>query len=122
MFADARIQHTRRNNGIPVGPRAPDRAGPAAPTAATGGVNMRAFQDHVLPYDPGAAATVWLMYLAAALVYFSPTVIAFIRNVEHRWLLYFCNLLLGFTGIGWAYCLYCAIFAETEHGKLPTTA
>jgi hypothetical protein len=67
--------------------------------------------------------TVWLAYLVAALVYCSPMIIAFVRNVEYKWPLYFGNLLLGFTGIGWAYCLFYAIFGDKEKAtKTPSVA
>ncbi|NVN88674.1 MAG: superinfection immunity protein [Rhodopseudomonas sp.] len=85
---------------------------------------MFTYQVQSMPYDPSASMTVWLMYLVAVVVYFSPIAIAFVRNVKHRWLLYFCNLLLGFTGIAWVYCLFSAIFGDKEGatGKLPAAA
>ena len=54
---------------------------------------------HSIPYNPNTPATVWLMYLLSALLYCSPILIAFYRNVDHKWWLYFTNLFLGFTGI-----------------------
>ncbi|ABE38239.1 superinfection immunity protein [Rhodopseudomonas pseudopalustris] len=68
-----------------------------------------------LPYDANMPAIVWALYLVAAVLYCSPMTIGFIRNVEYKWPLYFGNLLAGWTGIGWAYCLYYAIFADREH-------
>jgi hypothetical protein len=68
-----------------------------------------------LPYDANTPLIVWAIYLLFAVLYCSPMMIGFIRNVEYKWPLYFGNLLLGWTGIGWAYALYYAIFADREH-------
>jgi ABC-type transport system involved in cytochrome c biogenesis permease component len=73
---------------------------------------MFGHHEYSLPFSAAAPTTVWLVYLAAVLVYCSPMIIAFLRNVEYKWPLYFASLLLGWTGIGWAYCLYYAIFAD----------
>lgn len=78
---------------------------------------------HSIPYNPNTPATVWLMYLLTALLYCSPILIAFYRNVEHKWWLYFTNLFLGFTGIAWVACLYYAIFSgRTDAGTHSATA
>ncbi|MBI5131690.1 MAG: superinfection immunity protein [Rhodopseudomonas palustris] len=70
-----------------------------------------------LPYDANLPAIVWTLYLVAAVLYCVPMTIGFIRNVEYKWPLYFGNLLLGWTGIGWAYAMYYAIFADREHAQ-----
>lgn len=72
-----------------------------------------------LPYNAAHHSTVWAMYLVAALTYCAPIIIGFYRNVEWKWGLYVGNLLLGWTGIGWAYGLYYAIFADKEGTKQP---
>jgi hypothetical protein len=74
---------------------------------------MFAHHEYSIPYTD-ASMTVWLAYLVAALAYCSPMIIGFVRNVDYKWPLYFGNLLLGFTGIGWAYCLYYAIFGDKK--------
>lgn len=66
-----------------------------------------------LPYNPQTPVTVWVIYLSVAVLYCTPMAIAMYRNIEHKWWLYFANLLLGFTGLVWAICLYHAIFAES---------
>jgi hypothetical protein len=83
---------------------------------------MLAHQEYSIPFTD-ASMTVWLGYLIAALVYCSPMMIAFVRNVEYKWPLYFGNLLLGFTGIGWVYCLFYAVFGDKEKaGKISAVA
>ncbi|QDL99176.1 superinfection immunity protein [Rhodopseudomonas palustris] len=67
-----------------------------------------------LPYDANMQVIVWSMYLVAAVLYCAPMLIAFARNVEYKWGLYAGNLLLGWTGVGWAYALYYAVFADKE--------
>lgn len=68
-----------------------------------------------LPYDANLPAIVWTLYLVSAVLYCGPMLIGFARNVEYKWPLYFGNLLLGWTGIGWAYALYYALFADRDH-------
>lgn len=72
-----------------------------------------------LPYDANMPAIVWSMYLIAAALYCLPMLIAFARNVEYKWGRYVGNLLLGWTGIGWAYALYYAVFADKERAPQP---
>jgi hypothetical protein len=71
-------------------------------------------QEFSIPFNSATPTTVWLVYVVAALAYCSPMIIAFHRNVEYKWGLYFANLLLGFTVIAWAYCLYYAVFGDKE--------
>jgi CHASE2 domain-containing sensor protein len=70
--------------------------------------------EYSMPYNPDALSTVWPFYVLAALVYCAPIIVAFFRNVEYKWGLYCATLLFGITGIGWAYCLYYAIFGDKE--------
>lgn len=65
-----------------------------------------------LPYNASSPEIVWILYCVAAALYVAPTIIGFIRNVEYKWTLYFGNLLLGWTGIGWAYAAFYAVFAD----------
>jgi hypothetical protein len=74
---------------------------------------MPIYIEHSIPFTD-ASMTVWAVYLIAALVYCMPMIIAFTRDVKYKWPLYFGNLLLGFTGIGWAYCLFYSIFGDKE--------
>jgi hypothetical protein len=67
-----------------------------------------------LPYDANSPAIVWSLYLLLAACYCAPMIIGFARNVQFKWPLYFGSLLLGWTGVGWAYCLFYAIFADRE--------
>jgi hypothetical protein len=84
---------------------------------------MFAALEYSIPYNASMPATVWLLYLITALAYCSPIAIAFYRNVEHKWWLYFANLFLGYTGIAWAACLYYAIFSgRGELQATPATA
>ena len=72
-----------------------------------------------LPYDSNTPAIVWSLYLVVTALYFAPMLIAFVRNVEYKWGLYIGSLLLGWTGIGWAYALYYAVFADKERVPQP---
>jgi hypothetical protein len=75
------------------------------------------FSDYSMPYNPDALSIVWPLYVVAALVYCAPMIVAFARNVEYKWGLYCANLLFGITGIGWAYCLYYAIFGNKNKAE-----
>jgi Ni/Fe-hydrogenase subunit HybB-like protein len=75
-----------------------------------------------LPYDANMPAIVWALYLIAVALYCAPMMVGFARNVEYKWGLYIGNLLLGWTGIGWAYALYYAVFADKEHAPPPRPA
>ncbi|HEY0327540.1 MAG TPA: superinfection immunity protein [Rhodopseudomonas sp.] len=75
---------------------------------------MFAYVDYYVPYNANMSTTVWALYLLAVLVYCSPMIIAFYRNVDNKWWLYFANLLLGYTGIVWTYCLFYAIFKSKQ--------
>ena len=47
--------------------------------------------------------------LIGLLVYFAPTVVAYLSDHRSRGTIFFLNLILGFTIIGWVVCLFWAI-------------
>ena len=55
-----------------------------------------------------------------ALLYFAPSIIAWRRNHENRWLILLLNIVLGWTGIGWLAVLSFAVLAIhiTKEGKI----
>lgn len=57
-------------------------------------------------------ALVWLLF-----VFFLPSLIALVRDVPNLPLLWFTNLLIGWTGVGWI-CVF--LWAILEKPALPT--
>lgn len=55
-----------------------------------------------------------LLYLA---IYFLPTIVCLIRKSDSRGQIFFTNLLLGWTVIGWIIALIWAIGKDKEYQK-----
>jgi hypothetical protein len=49
--------------------------------------------------------TIVLLCIVAALAYFIPTYIAFVRGHPNRWVIFLLNLVFGITILGWFGCL-----------------
>ena len=58
--------------------------------------------------------TLIFIIIIAALLFFVPSVIAYNRNHDNRGWVLLLNILLGWTGLGWIFCLFWAIFGKTE--------
>jgi len=51
--------------------------------------------------------------LIALVIFFLPTVIAFVKNRKYRWVVLFVNVVAGFTLIGWFGALIWSIAEDT---------
>jgi hypothetical protein len=51
--------------------------------------------------------------LIALVIFFLPTVIAFVKNCKYRWVVLFVNVVAGFTLIGWFGALIWSIAEDT---------
>lgn len=52
--------------------------------------------------------------------YFIPTFIAFSRSHDSKGWVFFLNILLGWTGLGWLFCLLWAAFGKTHSSQIVT--
>ena len=59
------------------------------------------------------AVGMWTLTAGIA-ISFIPTIIAFLRELGPRWVIFWLNLFLGWTGIGWLVLLIWSIVATPE--------
>ena len=55
----------------------------------------------------------FVLILVMALIYFLPTILAFTRDHNRKWLIFPLNMLLGWTFIGWIILLIWACKTDT---------
>ena len=60
----------------------------------------------------GVLLLIFLLVLVLS-IYFIPTGVAVNRDVGHKGLVFFINLLFGWTLFGWCFCLVIALLGET---------
>ena len=55
-----------------------------------------------------------ILFVILGIFYFIPTILAFKKGSEHRWIIFLINLVFGLSGIGWFFALYQAMKSKNE--------
>ena len=56
-----------------------------------------------------------IIIIVCALLYFVPAFIAYSRKHDSKGWVLFLNIILGWTGLGWLFCLLWAAFGKTKY-------